>query len=513
MAARVEQQGNRGGRLVADTRRIFTPQPMKADDRLVDQFGAPFGPPVDPLRDVDRNVAANVIRRDNPIVSLNEGEWGYEAVRATMAEHGAGQFMRSAMLWDAITGDDRVSAVLSSRVGALFGLPVVYTESKKGDASLRKPVLEAWKNAYPKLAPRSVASDVKQWALGLGFGVSQVVWDTDTDDGLWQPYLRAWHPAATYFDWQTRQLVAMTQDGPVHITPGDGNWFVHAPWGVYRGWLRGAIRPLSLPWLLRDYASRDWARYNERHGMPIIKAYVPAVGDADEKEQFGRKLANMGREAVILCPTEVDGEKYDATLLEAMDRAWESFKALIDRSDMAITLTLAWQNLTTEIKEGSQAAAREHGDVKQTALEFDDAGWDYDVESQLARPFAAFNFGDAELAPRTHYDVEPLEDQAVALTCLVNWATAVKTLREAGQAIDVQALAIAYRVRVVINVTTEARVAQIFAYHLTAGVITVNEVRKTLGLNPTGNPADDELRALGPGTAGDVVDGAIKEAA
>lgn len=487
---------------------------MKASDKIVDAYGNPFGPPVDPLRDVDRDVVGKVFYRDLPIVSLNEASWGYESVRGALAEHAAGQFLRSALLWDAITGDDRVAAVLGSRVGALFGLPVVYTASKKGDESQRATVLEAWKSAYPLLAPRTVASEIKQWALGVGFGVSQVVWDTDTDDGLWQPYLRPWHPSATYFDWNTRQLVAMTQDGPVQITPGDGNWFVHAPWGIYRGWLRGAVRPLALPWLLRDYASRDWARYNERHGMPIIKAYVPAVGDADEKEAFGQKLANMGREAVILCPTEVDGDKYDATLLEAMDRAWESFKSLIDRADIAITLTLAWQNLTTEIHEGSQAAAREHGDVKQSALEFDDATWDHDVVQQLARPYAAFNFGDPNLAPRTHYDVEPLEDQKTAIDCLMNFATAVKTLREAGQAVDVARLAEAYRVRGwAVTAGTDSKVAQIFAYHLEAGVVSVNEIRDTLGLRPTGNPEDDKIRPLGPGAAAAAAGAAVKEAA
>jgi len=238
--------------------------------------------------------------------------------------------------------------------------------------------------------------------------------------------------------------MAMTQDGPVPITPGDGRWFVHAPHGIYRGWLRGAIRPLALPWLLRNFAMRDWARYSERHGLPMIKAEVPAVANALDKARFQDQLANIGQESVVVLPQNVDGTGFDVTLMEAHDRSWDSFKGLIDRCDTAITLTLQWQNLTTEVKEGSLAAARVHSDVKQSALEFDDSTLSQDIYDQLARPFAEFNFGDRELAPRTSWDVEPVEDVGARMVALKAFAEAIKDLRQAAVDFDVSDLAKAY---------------------------------------------------------------------
>lgn len=476
---------------------------------IVDQFGRPYRAPVDPLTGRDAKATAGQVFRDLPIQTLIE-DWPYERVRAALVGHALGRFHESSIMADAIMGDDRVHAALGSRVGALFGLPLVYSAStsRNVDATAAEDVRAAWAEAFPMIMPRSTASENKRWSHMAGFSLSEILWDTSVTP--WRPFLKPWHPQHVWYDWLERCIKANTQDGPVTVTPGDGRWFVHAPHGLYRGWMQGAVRPLALPWLLRNFASRDWARYNERHGLPILIAEVPAMARAEDKDAFGEALSNMGQESVIVAPQNIDGTGFDVRMLEAMDRAWESFKAVHDRSDTAVVLTLQWQNLTTEVKEGSFAAARVHGDVKQSALEFDNAGWSYDVYWQIARPWALFNHGNADLAPYTSHDVEPLEDIQTALTGLTSFAAAVTQLRTAAVPFDIAKLAAAYNVRITINETTSEKVAQIFAYHLTSGIVSVNEVRTSLGLRPTGRPEDDIARPLGPGEAAGAI---TKEAA
>lgn len=447
----------------------------------------PYLPPHDPL-DKDSKERARVLRRDIPI-TIASSNWDYPRVRAALESHAAGLFFESAQLWEMIEGDDRVQAVLGSRIGALSGLPCTHTapsedDGKTSDEATLDVVLDAWQKAYPKLVTREVISQVKRWAIGLGFAIAQVQWDTEVTP--WQPYLKVWHPQFVYYRWDTRSFWVASQDGSLEVTPGDGTWFLHAPNGAYRGWMYAAIRALAIPWLLRQQARRDWARYNEIHGTPMLKAIVPAVGYEEAKQNFISALQNIGQEAVVELPQNVDGKGFDLSLLEASDRAWEAFKGLIDQQDSAITLTLAWQNLTTEVKEGSFAAARVHGDVKQTCLEFDESTFVHDVHNQLARPFALFNFGDADDAPYTHYKTEPIEDEVAKMAALVSFSTAVMQLRSGGVAFDLHKLAQAYGVKLSLDKVTEdkSKAGQVFEYHFKYGLIRKNEGRELIGLPP-----------------------------
>jgi phage gp29-like protein len=345
---------------------------------------------------------------------------------------------------------------------------------------------------------------IKRKAHMAGFSVSEIVWDTTVTP--WQPYLKPWDTSLFYFDKTARCLVALTEDGPEMVIPGDGKWFVHAPGGVWQAWLTGLVTPLALPWFLRMLARRDWARYSERHGMPLLKAYMPAIADAEDKKRFEGDLVTMGSEAVVTLPQGLDGEGFDVELLEAAAQSWEGFDRLITRCESAITLAVQWQNLTTEVKEGSLAAARVHGDVKQTAIELDDRAWTNDVYHQIARPFAAFNFGDAARAPRTCRDVSPLEDRLAKTQALESFSRALATLVTSGVPVDIPILAKAYRVPLPLAQAV-AKQAPIFAYHMTAGVVTRNEVRERLGLPPIGGPKGEELLGAQPAGAPAPADG------
>lgn len=457
---------------------------------VYDAFGRQYQAPVPPRLDRSH---AGVIYRDLPVVTTGldwlQGDDPVTAVRDALEAHMAGQFSASALLWDAMSGDDRIHASLGSRVGALFGLPTII---ECEDESIRA----AWTTAWEAAAPPAVQADVQRWALGMGFCISELRWDTSVEP--WQPYVHVWHPTYSRYDTFTRTYRVMTMDGEVEVTPGDGRWFLHAPWGADRGWLWGAVRPLALPWMLRQFAYRDWARYSERHGMPMVLAHVPMVGDGDDKDEFVSALQTMGNEAVVRLPRGIDGQDFDLDLLEATANTWQGFLALITKCDTAITLTLQWQNLTTEVKEGSQAAARVHADVKQTAVEFDDRTLTQAIGAQVARPWVVWNYGEGRPVPVTSHDTSVTEDHAAAASVLESLSRSVASLTAAGINVDPVALARSYGVRLPL---LEARAeAPIFGYHLDAGIITTDEVRARLGLPPLGGEAGSALVGAEPAT-------------
>lgn len=416
---------------------------------LLDAFGHPVAPKddvawqpkQDPLAGVNMAEQARVITREIPLAAVATG-WDVTATRVAYNDLVIGLFDKPAQLVDSITGDSRVQAGLASRTGGLLGRPVDFQMPRQyRDSSEAKECRDAFVDAWPTMGAEAHLSEMQRWAIMLGFGPAQMLWNTAGKYAV--PHLLPWHPRYTYFHWLYRCTVAITMDGQVPIVPGDGHWVLHAPHGEYRGWMSGAVRAIAPWWLARNYALRDWARYSERHGLPMIKAKSPAVGDPLQQTVFRGQLASLGQESVFHLPQTVDPRtSYDVELLEARDTAHDGFRTLIAACDTEITLSLLAQNLTSEIKEGSMAAARVHADVRQALIEADARSLTDTIYNQMARPFAAFNFGNADLAPRVVWNVAPYEDNAVAVNTLLQFSQAIYAFRNAGLEVsDVERLA------------------------------------------------------------------------
>lgn len=385
-------------------------------------------PPRDPL-DLPGDVS--IVYRDIPIISSTDGVtpgsgWDPPSVLTALQGHLQGLFDASGQLYDSVIADPRVTATLASRLSGLFGREVQF---KAADDSVEaKECLVAWKAHWPCIVSQ-LPTVLKQKVLA-GFSTGQLNWDTSGD--VWYPYLTPWHFRYIYYNWDVRKYVALTLDGQRVIYPGDAKWCLYSD-GEYRAWMNGAIRAVAYPWLLRAYAQRDMSRASERHGMPIIKVIVPAAADKVQREAFQVAMSKLGQETAVMLPKGTDGiNSYDLELLESQAGAWEIFPGLIDRCDMDIILALLFQNLTTEVKGGSFAAASAHMDIRQSGIEADNASMGLFIYQQIARPFAWLNWGNADLAPYTCWDVEPKETYDSQAARFYQFGQALQILRQGG---------------------------------------------------------------------------------
>jgi hypothetical protein len=408
---------------------------------LLDAFGrvvvptddVAWQPPTDPLKSGNPKANAQIINREIPLTTVQTG-WTVPQVRYAIEGLVMGMFDAPAQLVDAIMGDSRVHSATQSRACGLLGraikhkMPAAYADSSEG-----KACYDAWVGHWPNMATEPVLADMQLWGCHLGFWVGQQLWDTTGE--YWLPYLVPFHPRYTYYHWMYRRLIAVTLDGQVPVAPGDGHWILHAPHGQYRGWMRGAVRAIAPWWLARNYALRDWARYSERHGMPIGKAITPFGADPSMIQNFRNQLAQLGQESIMQLPQSPDPVigKYDLEWLETKDRSWDGFQGLIAQCNSEITLAILGQNLTSEVKEGSLAAARVHADVRQAILEADARALSQTIYTQMARPFAAINFGNPDLAPTTEWDITPYEDTASMANTFMLMAMGLNNLRLAGK--------------------------------------------------------------------------------
>ena len=341
----------------------------------------------------------------------------------------AGLFDLSAQLADSIIGDPRVTATLNSRITGLFGREARHRPANESRAA--KEVLDAWVEAWPRLCAGGSFQQCHAYQILMGFMPAQLLWDSTTD--ILRPILSPWHPRFTYYNWDIRKYIAISRDGGIPILAGNAKWVLHAPRGEYRGWLWGAIRPIAEPFILRHFATRDMARYSEVHGMPIKKAWVPAASAQPERDRYMQQVSRLDREGAVMLTRGVsENDSYDLELLEAVATAWEIFPGLVDRCDMDITLALMSENLTTEVKGGSFAATSVHEGIRQDGIETDNEGWKFTIHDQIARAFAYLNFGDADLAPWSDWDVTPREDFQKNGATFVAFGQAVQILRQGG---------------------------------------------------------------------------------
>lgn len=369
-----------------------------------------WAPPRDPLD--KRAIDPRLVRREVPI-SVVATAWDVPQARSALSSLVLGLFDAPAQLCDSVMGSDsRVQAALAARL-SILRRPVSFRIPKKyRDSSAARECRDAFEAAWPVMAPDAAMGEIMRWGTMLGFGPAQILWDTSGDYAIPRPV--PWHPRYVYFHWLYRCYVAITLDGQEAIIPGDGSWMLHAPFGAYRGWMRGAVRAITPWWLSRNYALRDWSRYSERHGLPMIKAKSPAVGDPSQIDRWRAQLANLGQETVIQLPQNPPPAlSFDVELMEAKDTEHEGFRMLIEQCNQEITLSLLAQTLTTSMPaEGgsSYAAARVHAGVLQGLMEGDAQAEGVTVYRDLARPFAALNFGEPDLAPYVTRDVTPFED-------------------------------------------------------------------------------------------------------
>lgn len=420
-------------------------------------------PAHDPL---EQGTSPETIYREIPNVNVQTG-WTIAQARVALISLAAGTFDLPAQLIDSLFSDSRVQASLAAINGGLFSRPITW-ETPKGfeDDEQAQECLEAWQEAWPNIGTEAALSDAIAWDVMLGQWFAQVLWDTSGD--VWIPTLSPWHPRFVYYNWSLRRAIATTMDGQVVVEPGDGKWIWHAPHGEYRGWFHGAVRAISPWWLARNYALRDAARYSERYGFPITKAWSPFGADPKAINDFRTQVRRLGQESVMNLPRSADPKvgEYDLEYLQVEgSTAWEVFFRLIEQCNMEITLAIQAQNLTSEVKEGSLAAAREHGDVKQTLLQSKARGFCRTLHTQLVRPFAALNYGRPEIAPWPVWDIKPIDDKKTLALALMNVGQALNYLRIAGKTVtDVRALFLQFGVDIgeledVTPLQVEARVA------------------------------------------------------
>lgn len=368
------------------------------------------------------------------LADVQVSTWTVSQVRTALRLHVDGDFHRSALLADAARGDDRIKSDLRTRVYAVTGLPFRLDPSPTGDQRRAKAVRDELAAAWPKIMPPSLVRQILRWGVLQGVGYGLMDWTAAS--GRWWPSIEVWHPQHLRWHDSRRVLEASSTAGTLDVVPGDGAWLAFQPEGD-RGWMDASIRGLAVPYLLRGLSRRDWARWCEKHGLPITGAIVPEEADTDDKDDFFDDLRQLAGEGIVMLPRDRDGKGFGIEMIEPKNfTAWQGFEHVIKHCDVSIAVELLGQASNAQ-EGGSYAKAVALNTIRQDILEADAVSIAQTLREQILRPWAHFNFGDADLAPLPVWDATPPEDATALAT---TWQTAGDALAKLQQSAAAQGM-------------------------------------------------------------------------
>jgi hypothetical protein len=372
-------------------------------------------------------------------------DWDVARVRTALRSLLNGDFRLAAQLADAMLGDPRIAGDLNTRVLAILGSEVTFEppNGKRGKSAAK--ALEG--GEFWRIFPEQALKEVLEYGLLLGVVPVQHLWAPGPGD--WGVQIRPWWPGYLRYMPSNREYLIETNAGwtPMDVSaPGARNtrsgyeWSLYSPGGFSRPWLGGLVRRLALPFLLRNYAARDWGRWSERHGLPTLKAFVPKEVDVNSEEYkaFVGDLLEMNSEGLIALGqgTGPDGKKdpaysYDVQLLEAAAQSWEGFLQLKMAAEDDISVAILGNHLVSSPKNQTNGVltALEVKQDRKTADAQILSTWAHDG---VLGDWAQFNYGGRENAPYPKYQVDPPVDEAQEESNLTVVLANLATMRAAG---------------------------------------------------------------------------------
>jgi len=303
--------------------------------------------------------------------------------------------------------DAHLTAILQTRKMAVLGkdyevLPYARTPEDEGIAARVGEMVYGIANLEEALL------DLLD-AIGKGFALSEIIWEVA--DGQARVAELRWIP---------QKKVTFGDDLKPRLLTAEACWQGVTPplWKViyHRYKARsghatrsGVLRVVGWMYLLKNFAMKDWAAFNEVFGMPLRLGKYDTTASPADREALVTAIRNLGSDAagVISKATEIE-------FVEATSRAGAAnpYQLMAEFCNREMSKAVLGQTLTTDTtgSTGTYAAASVHAQVRRDLVEADTWALATTLREQLLRPLVGFNFGWDKPVPWFRFRFEEEED-------------------------------------------------------------------------------------------------------
>lgn len=259
-------------------------------------------------------------------------------------------------------------------------------------------------------------------AIGHGFSAQEIQWQRNSA-GLWMPQALEPRPQRWFtVDIATRQQIRLrdnTMDGAELLPYG---WLLHQHSNKTGSpSTQGLYRALALPYLFKNFATKNWLRFCEMYAIPIRVLFHHEKDDG-KKQELMSALGAMGINGVALLE---GGMQDDLKTVDAAKGEGQGFQALIDWCERSVSKAILGGTLTSQAdgKTSTNALGSIHDDVRYQIREHDARQIASTLTKHLLGAIIAVN--GLSIRPRWVFDTQEPED-------LVLYAEAIPKLIASG---------------------------------------------------------------------------------
>ena len=360
-------------------------------------------------------------------------DWDPESTKSAEISADSGDIKSAADLAERIMVDDRAKGLLLQRA-SIVRFPLRF---EGGSAKARKR-LKADEDFW-RIIPAVQLQQFCAWYALFGVAVGRLNWVDEQGkplyrDGKQLPVMQSWS-TPRHLNWDSQRRIWESEVGWVGtleiVTPGANGWLLWTA-ASDRPWAQGAWKSCRPWWLLKQYAIEDWARHSEVHGKGIFDVETQQADTRPQRQKLASEFRTIGASGVW-----VHGPGQVMKLVESVANTFETFRAQIDAANTGMAIAIMAQNLTSEVKGGSYAAAQTHSGVAASVTSTDAEALSDFVYAQLLKPWAKANYGSEDAAPWPVWDTEPPEDDQARVKVWVDLGAAIEKLRAQNVPIDV----------------------------------------------------------------------------
>jgi len=245
-------------------------------------------------------------------------------------------------------------------------------------------------------------------AIGKGFALGEIIWEVAKG---------AARIAA--IKWIPQKKVSFGNDLTPRLLTPEAPWqgVEPPPWKlIYHRYKArsgyasraGVLRVVGWMYLLKNYALKDWAAFNEVFGMPLRLGKYDATATPADREALMRAIRNLGADSagIISKATEIE-------FIQAVSRGNANpYQAMAEFCNREMSKAVLGQTLTTDTAgaTGTYATARVHATVRRDLVQADAQALGTTLREQLLRPLVGFNFGWDKPVPWFRFNYEEGED-------------------------------------------------------------------------------------------------------
>lgn len=435
--------------------------------------------------------------------------WYTEELEWAQSSCDNGNLRPAAQLCRAMRRDGTFKGLMRSRTNGLIRLPKRFYGDEEVANALRAQ--NGSRSVFDEMHPPSELKALDADGIELGVGIGEYV----PVKGRNYPVLVRLEPEFLQFRWNENRWYFNSLAGQLPITPGDGRWVLHAPGGRQAPWNNGDWYALGRAFINKEHAMQYRANYIAKLANPARLAYAPAGATEAQRIGFFRKVLAWGVNTVLELPPG-----WEAKLLETNGRGWQVFQTQIDTSDLEFMICLAGQIVTTTGGSGFSNADVPAA-IRQDFIQADGDELAYTINTQGLPAFIVANWGEAALSKATvlQWDTGTPGDKEKETRILGQAADAIKRLTESlaahGRKLNVNEVGTRFGIPLLPEKDSTADLSKgdLFQYHFQYGIVTVNEARARLGLDPieggdekpTAATTSDEPSAEGEARAKEVL--------